>query len=341
MPPVRNTDKGRKRLQTYTYFSNCVGHWIKEVNEAAGRRIMVPWQTRAKSKPADETDNDESSQQAEEDEDQEEELVLPMAYNDAAEDPISHPYPSSSTVNMSTMPEQTSWEGNHLNIPTFPGANQFSQTTNTVPSDSIYIASYSPAFPPSNIYSSAGNPYDFAPADQYPSPHNPNPGTYLRAQTANTVASDSIHSAGYAPALVPSSIYTAANYPFHLPQTDGYSSPYKYNNPTTTAPDIGGIPIFTNSTAMTPWNNWTQPDYSCRQNLDQAWQGETGLHRPDLPAHHEPSPPTVASQDTQPIATATSLPVLPEENANITFSSPEEDPFMGADWSPEMTDEWQ
>ena len=74
---------------------------------------MVPWQNRIKLKSIDETSNDDSSQQAEEDEEQEEELALPtpcMAYNDAARDPISYPYPSSSTVHMSTMPEQTSWQ---------------------------------------------------------------------------------------------------------------------------------------------------------------------------------------------------------------------------------------
>ena len=231
-------------------------------------------------------------------------------------------------------------QDNHLGIPTFLGTNQFSQMTNTVPSDSIYTAIYSPAFPSSNLYSSAGNPCDFAPGDSHPLLNTPNAGTYLRAQNTNTVESDSIYSAGYAPALASSNIYTAANYPFHLAHTDGYSSAYNYNNPAATAPDVGNIPGLTNYTAMAPWSESMQPDYTCRQSVDEVRQGDFGLHRPEFPAHHEPHPPISVSSSAQPITTAISAPVLPSENANTTFSSPEADPFMGADWSPEMSEDW-
>ena len=42
MPPVRNTSKGRIRIQTYSHFTNRVGKWITDVNQEAGREIMVP-----------------------------------------------------------------------------------------------------------------------------------------------------------------------------------------------------------------------------------------------------------------------------------------------------------
>ena len=109
-------------------------------------RLWFPGKKRKKSKPTDEISNDGSSQQAGEDEEQEEELVIPsssMAFSDAARDPISYLYPSSSTIRILATPEQTPWEGNHLNTPTSPGANMPTRMTNTTPQRMIPVR-YSP-----------------------------------------------------------------------------------------------------------------------------------------------------------------------------------------------------
>ena len=310
----------------------------------AGRRIIVPWQTRTKLKPADETNNDDSSQENEENEEQEEEeLVLPapcVAYNDAARDPISYPYPSSSTVHMSTMPEQTSWEGNHLNIPTFPGANQFSQTTNTAPPESTYPPGYPSTSVHQNIYSAAGYPFDFASGNTNPFLYNLNPEATIPAQMTDTVLPNSIYSAGYPSAFAPSNIYTTSNYPVDSAASSIYPAPMDHCTITAVASEFGNLPLSTNSVAMLH-NPYIQPNSNIRHNIDEVWQGDFGLHRPDLPACHEPHPPSAAPQSTQPIATAISTPVLPEESATTAISSPAEDPFMGADWSPEMAEDWQ
>ena len=76
MPPVRNTSKGRMRIQTYSHFTNRVNKWIIDVNRAADSEIMVPWQKR-KPKAINKAEDDGLSQQAKEDEEQGEELVLP------------------------------------------------------------------------------------------------------------------------------------------------------------------------------------------------------------------------------------------------------------------------
>ena len=393
MIPVRNTPNGRMPLQGYTDLTNRLRFWRKGHNKDNPGHKISSWHPRGGKRTVDHDEDAESSQQAEEDEGQEEELVPPTpsrAFYEVASDPISDPVPSSSTVHMPTMPEQTSWEGNRVYIPTFPGTNTPAQMTNTVPSDSTYTATCPPTFAPANIYSSAGNPCDSAPANIYPSPYDPNlrtslpaqttvtvpsdsvytatcppnfvspsiyssagypynftpagqypaldisdPGTHPRAQKTNTVGSDSIHFAGYAPALASPNVYTSPAYPFHLSHTDGYSSPYAYNNPATTAPGPSYMPSFTNSTPMTPWNSWMQPE----QNVDQAWQGDFGL-QPEFQAHPEPHPPVSGSSSAQPTTAATSPPVLPEQNTPTMFSSSETDPFMGADWSSDTAEEW-
>ena len=360
MPPVRNSTKGRMRLQTYSHFSNSVGHWMEKVNEKANRQIMFQWQIRTKSKPTAETDSDGSSQQDEDDDQQEdEELVLPtspMGVDDAAREPIGYPFPSSSTMHMSTAPKETC-RGNHLDIPTIPGAIQDSQTTNTALPKSTYTASSPQAFPPSdiygatgypynlaleniyhsvhapdpganqysqttdtgspegtytpdylstfapqNIYSSAGDPYDLAPPNQYSSSDTPNPGTYTRAQNTNTVASDSMDSAGYVPALASSTIYTAANDPCHLAHTDGCSSAYDSINPATTVPDFGYIPSFTNSVPMAPPSRCTQPGTTY-----EARDDDFGLQQADFQPVWAQIPPPVAPHGTQPITTVPDL----------------------------------
>ena len=231
MPPVRNTDKGRMRLQTYSHFSNCVGRWMNDINDKAERQIMAPWHHREKSKTPEETGDDDLSQQAEEDQAQEEELVLAtpsIPFDNSAREPVNYPYQSSSRMPVSMAPEQTSWEGNHLNIPTFPGANQFAQTTNTVPSDSIYTASYSPAFPPSKIYSAAGYPHGFASGDTNPFLHNQGPEATIPAQATDTAPPESINSPGYPSTSVHRNIYDAAGYPFDFAPGDTHPS---QNNP--------------------------------------------------------------------------------------------------------------
>ena len=344
MIPVRNSPKGRMRLQGYTYFTNYLKSWRDSHNKKNVNEFVYVWQHRDKKKLISDDDVAQSSQEdeedegLEEDEEQEEELVLPtpfMPTSDAARDPIIYPYPSSSTVHMSTTPEQTSWEGNHLSIPTFPGANQFAQTTNTVPSDSIYTASYPLAFPPSNIYSSAGYPYDFASANRSSLNHRTNyipitPGTFsgadIPAHTTNTVPSNSIGFTGYPLDFAP---------PPYIP-----ASITSHNNYTSVAPDFGNSPPISSSVTATTYGDYTQPCFNILNNADDVWHDNSGLHRPEFPAHREPNPPITALQDTQPVATASSVPVLPEENAPIAISSPEEDPFMGADWSPEATGDW-
>ena len=213
MPPVRNSTKGRMRLQTYSHFSNSVGHWMEKVNEKANRQIMFPWQIRTKSKPTAETDSDGSSQQDEDDDQQEdEELVVPrppMGVDDAAREPIGYSDPSSSTMHMSTAPEETC-RGNHLNIPTLPGTNQYSQTTNTPLPTSTYTASHLQAFPPSDIYGATGYPYNLAPENIYHSFDTPDPGANIPAQMMNTAPTESVYDPGYTSSFEHRDIYGAA-----------------------------------------------------------------------------------------------------------------------------------
>ena len=349
MPPVRNSNQGRVHLQGYSHFSNYVRHWIESVNKNARRRIMFPWQIRNKN-PTNKTGHNGSSQQAEEDEEDEEEdeeeldpIITPsngssqQAEEDEEEeeelDPIltpsdgfqqheawhanpmlieDAPYRSSGPVGQALEPyylgqantqhgEQT-WEDNQFHIPTFPGANMPAQMTNTAPPEGIYSPGRSSTFAPQNIYDAAAYPPTFSPSYQ--------------------------------------NIYATSDYLSHLAPPSIYSSPWDYTIPTATASGSSSIPVCTDSTAMIPWSNPMQPDYTYRQSLEEASQGDFGLYWPELPAHREPNAPTTASQCAQTIATAPSAPVLPAENANIAISSSEEDPFMGADWSPETSEDW-
>ena len=339
MPPVRNSNQGRVHLQGYSHYSNHVRKWIGDVNEAARRRIMFPWQKRNK-KPTNKTGHNGSSQQAEEDEELDPILTPSNGSSQQAEedeeeeeeelDPIltpsngfqqheawhanlvlteDGPYRSSRPVGQSLEPnylgqpdiqygEQT-WEGNHLNIPTFPEANQFSQTTNTVPSDSIYSAGYSSTFAPSNIYTSALHPSTF---------HLPN-------------------------------IYSTAADPFDAGPSNIYNPP-NHNTQFTITSDSVDMPQYTSSDPAGWYGNSMTPDSSYRQSLEEVWHDNFALHQQTFPTLPEPDPPTTASPCAQPIATARSAPVLPDETAPIAISSPEDDPFMGADWSPEPSEDW-
>ena len=376
MPPVRNTSNGRMRLQTCTHFSNAVGKWIKDVNKLAKRKIIIPWHNREKglkSIPTNEMSDDGPSQQAE-DEAQEEELVPPtrsMAFNEVASHPINDPVPSSSTVHMPLMPEQTSWEGNLSHIPIFPG-------TNTVPSDSIYTATCPPTFAPQKIYTAAAGPsrpVGQALEPDYPSqlnaqqvdqPYIPTfPGANQFSPTTNTVPSDSVYypvypstsappdiydaaaypstitprniytSAAYAPNLIPQNMYTDPNYPCHFGSPNMYSTPYKYNIRIPTAPGFRNIPTFTNSVGMSPPNVYAQPPPTYGGQHD-----DFRLHGASRPTIWGQNPPITAPQSPQTVATAPTASVLPTESAPMAFSSSEGDPFMGADWSSDAADEW-
>ena len=323
------------RVQTYSHFTNRVGKWITEVNQEAGREIMVPWQKR-KPKAINKTGDDGSSQQVEEDEEQEEELALPTL---AVKEPVNCSYPSSSRLPASTMPEQT-WEGNHLNIPTFPGAIQLSQTTNTVASDSIYSAGYPSDFAQQNLYDTAAYPSAFQPqniytAAAYPSAFQPQ-NIYTAAAYPSAFQPQNIYTApAYSSNLSSQNIYTTLAHPYHLANPNVYSSPNDHNTPISTAPGFGNIPTYTNSVAMVPQNLYTQPAH-----IYEARDNDFGLHRPSPPTVYDQNPPAATSQGTQPIAAASSTPVPPAENANIASLSTREDPFMGADWSAEAAEDW-
>ena len=368
MVPVRNTPKGPMRLQGYAHFTNKLMAWRDNHNEHNPNVFIHVWHHRDKKKPVDDDDVAQSSEQAEEDNEQEEELVLPtpsMAFDDAAWDPISYPHPSSSGMPVLMRSEQTR-EDNRLGVPTFLGANIPEQTTNTAlpesiyspvyssnfvpqniytaPPESIYSPVYSSNFVPQNIYSAA----DYIQDNQFDVPTFP--GTNRFSQTTNTAPPESIYSPHYPSTFAPQNIYgaaaypssfssqnisTATLYPCHLANPNLYSSPIDYKSPISTAPGFENIPTITNSVAMAPPNMYTQPAITY-----EARHDDIGLHVPSFPTVCEYSPSIVASQTTQPIATAIPAPVLPSENANTTFSSSEADPFMGADWSPEMSEDW-
>ena len=360
MPPVRNSNQGRVHLQGYSHYSNHVRKWIVDVNEAARRQIMFPWQKRNK-KPTNKTGHNGSSQQDEEDEEEEEEELDPiftpsngfqqheawhanqMLTDDGpyrSSRPVGQPLEHNYLGQASTQHGEQTWEGNHLNIPTFPGANGFAQTTNTAPPEGIYSPGYPSTFAPQNIYSAAGYPHDFAPGDTHPSLNKPNLGTYLHGQTTDTVPSDSIYPAACPSNFAPSNIHTDPAHPFHLAYLDMYSSPNNYNNLKATAPGFDDILTLTSSVATTSQKTPVQPPFTYEQSLEEAWQGDFRLQQPTSPTLPEPNPPTTASQCAHTIATAPSAPILPSETAPIAISSPEEDPFMGADWSSETADDW-
>ena len=113
------------RLQGYSHLTNHLKSWRDNHNKENVNKFIHVWQPRDKKKPISDDDVAQSSQE-DEDEEQEEELVLPtpfMAYNNVARDPISYPWPSSSTVHMSTTPEQTSWQNRTKSKPTDETSN--------------------------------------------------------------------------------------------------------------------------------------------------------------------------------------------------------------------------
>ena len=387
MIPVRNSPNGPMWLQGYADFTNRLMSWRKTHNKDNPNDIICIWHPREKKGLVDHDEEVQSSQQAEEDEGQEEELIPSTpsrAFIEAASDPIRDPVPSSSTAHMSTAPEQTAWEGNQFHIPTFPGANQLSQTTNTVPPDSIYCPGYPSTFLHQNIYTTAAGPSrsvgqslepdylsqlntqpvertcggnqiyipTFPGAEQFPQTTNTappediyNPGypstfapqhIYDAAAYPWTFSSPNIYpAAANAPNFTPQYMYTAPTHPCHVANPDVYSSPYIYNNPISTAQDFGDIPAFTNSVGMAPQNLYTHP-----QPTNGAQHDDFGLYQPSRPTFWDQTPPTAASQSTQPTTMASTSPVSPQENPPFAFSSSEADPFMGAGWSSDMAEDW-
>ena len=228
MVPVRISPHGHPTwLQGYADFTNRLKTWRDNYNNNHVNDFIHVWHHRDKKKPGEDDDVAQSSRQDEEAEQREyEELVLPtprMVADDAARQPIGYSYPSSSTMHVSTAPEQTR-RGNHLDIPTFPRAIHDSQTTNTALPKSTYTASDPQALPPSNIYDATGHPYDFASGDTYPNLYNTNPGTYLSGQTANTAPPEGICSPGYPSTFARQNIYSSAGKPYDFLPPNQYSS---------------------------------------------------------------------------------------------------------------------
>ena len=370
MPPVRNSPNGRMWLQGYTDYTNQLVAW-----RVANKSVTI-WHPRTKKGLVDDDDDDddvaESSEQTDEDESQQEDLLAPTPYtpwNDAASEPIIHPYQSSSTtMHMSSMPEQSSWGGNHGHIPTFfPGANRPGQTINNAPPpQGIYTPGWPSNFGHQNIYAGANHNFDLAPAGIYPALDELNSGANLPANTAYAAPPESIYAAGYpsswahqniyddaaagsstfsppniytaaayAPTSTAQNMYTAPVYPCHQGNPNPYSTPYDYNTPISTAPSFGDTPTFTNYVGTSPQNLYTRPVLT-----NEAWHDNLGVHQPSGPTVWEQNPRTAVSESPCAVATAPPAPVLPSENANMTFSSAEKDPFMGADWDADMVEEW-
>ena len=387
MIPVRNSPNGPMWLQGYADFTNRLMSWRKTHNKDNPNDIICIWHPREKKGLVDHDEEVESSQQAEEDEGQEEELIPPTpsrAFIEAASDPIRDPVPSSSTAHMSTAPEQTAWEGNQFHIPTFPGANQLSQTTNTVPPDSIYCPGYPSTFLHQNIYTTAAGPSrsvgpsfeadylnqpntqhveqrwegnhlnipTFPGAEQFSQPTNIAPpegiyssgypstfapqNVYDAAAYSSTFLPQNIYTtAAYAPTSSSQNIYTAPIYPCHFGNPNGYTSPNYNNTPIFTTPDFGNIPTFTNSVGMASPNIYAQSPPT-----NVAQHDDFGLYQPSRPTVWDQTPPTAPSQSTQPTTMASTSPVSPQENPPFAFSSSEADPFMGAGWSSDMAEDW-
>ena len=329
MPPVRNTPHGREPLQVYSHFSNAVGAWIRKVNKAAGKKIMFPWHTRGRnSDPTNDVSDNDPSQQVEEDEEAEEELdPVVTSSNGFQEEDAWHPnqaltedetYRSSRPVGPSFEPyylgqpniqhvEQT-YGANQLHAPTFPGTNMPAHMTNTALPENIYSPAYPSTFARQNIY---------------------NTGPYT---STSTFPSQNLYTTGaYPPNYSSQYIYTAPPNAYSLANPDLYSSPDYNNMSIPTAPGFGNLPINSDSLAMASQNPYTQPPPT-----NQVRYNHFDPQPRSAPRVRAQNPPTAAPQSSRPVATTIPAPAPPEENADMTFSTPDADPFMGAEFS----DDW-
>ena len=244
--------------------------------------------------------------------------------------------------------EQT-WRGNQANVPTFSGANVTAQSANNVGSGNINTSGYPLVNAHQNIYPGQG-PMS-AGAYSYGQPITRYVEQTWRGNQANAstfsganVAAQNMTTSGY-PVMSPQqNAYTAAPHPFE--ETPLYTSPLYntiYNQRTDPALYSTHVPAPTYPVPRPVLGGFNRPDPNSRHEVDDFWDQELARHESlatNFSAQVQATPQPAGPPRPQPLGAAIPAPVQLAENANASFSSPAEDPFLGAEYSPVSPEDW-
>lgn len=163
-------------------------------------------------------------------------------------------------------------------------------------------------------------------------------GANIPAQNTINVGPGNLTNSGYPLVSAPQSVYSSAAPTFDLSTVNIQQY---YNNNHDAAPPSYPNPVPAPSLHAT-LGGYNRPDPNRRYGVDDFWDQEMGrqeLPPINIPAQIQATPQSAGARRVRNRPVALPPPLRPAESSNTALSSPAQDPFMGAEYSPVLPED--